>query len=264
MDCMQILKSNQQFISMLKRITRDLHGVDSLDRPGLAVCWAESSFPFWNSLFLTNEISERSVLSLRLREAAEYMRSKSELGNTYLCSDNLTEELKGDLAMLAGEEGLCVRFLAAGMAGPVPTRLPLPSALKFGPVLDNSGLAAFADVNSIANGFSIASGEAGIAGSRFWIDEAFSYVGYLEGQPVCASAVTPNEGCLYVSLVATLPSMRKRGFASLVVQHCLFVASTATGISESFLHASTEGVPVYERLGFEKTTSFVALGLTQE
>ena len=264
MSSTRILESNRQFISMMKRITRDRLGVDQVDRRGFAVCWADNLFPFWNCLFFNEEISDDSLLSIRLGEAARYMRGKNQFGIAYLCLDHLTRSVRDRMPALAADAGLEVAFVAEGMAGPVPTHAMSMKTMRFETVRDNSGLQTFADLNSIANGFPIESGRAGILKSQFWIREATTCIGYFDNQPVCASAVTLNEGLLYVSLVATLPSMTRRGFASSVVTHCLSLAGSATGSKEAFLHASQDGRPVYERLGFEPTSRFVALRLHAE
>jgi hypothetical protein len=46
--------------------------VDSTDRPGLAISWPNTYFPFYNSLFLTEQLADARVLQSRVQEADAY------------------------------------------------------------------------------------------------------------------------------------------------------------------------------------------------
>ena len=255
--------SLDQFVSMLKRITHDCAGVDQSERGGLALRWAESPFPFHNTLFLTEAIRDRDLLAERLREGATYMRQKRQRGSFYVCLDRLGDEASSRFAAVAAEAGLQQDFAARGMAmAALPDALPttsFPEPLTFHRVLEEVGLQAFADLNCLANGFPLDAGRSAFRHARFWTDEAFTFVGFHEGEPVCCAAVTANEGSLYVSLVATHPGRQRQGFGGAVVRHALSEASRRTGITRAALHASEAGVRVYERLGFQQVARFSAL-----
>src|ERR1700742_1088996 len=89
------VESNFQYVSMWKVLSGDRPGVDLVDRPGISVCWADSAFPFWNALFLTDRIGNARDLSARLREGAGYMRAKRQAGLVYVCQDFLNPGVRG-------------------------------------------------------------------------------------------------------------------------------------------------------------------------
>lgn len=85
------------------------------------------------------------------------------------------------------------------------------------------------------------------------------YIGECDGTPVSCAMVlihhwfpglrdtTAQRG--YIFNVYTLPSWRRHGYAALLVQSCVDWLATR-GIHTVSLHASTQGQPVYARLGF--------------
>jgi hypothetical protein len=50
---------------------------DLSDKPGLAVSWPNTHFPFYNMLFLTEELTDADVLRDRVQETATYMRTNA-------------------------------------------------------------------------------------------------------------------------------------------------------------------------------------------
>ena len=78
-----------QFVSISKRFAGACPHADLRDRLGLSVCWAESEFPFWNAVFLTEQIWSPEHLSARLRDASRFVRSKRQAGWIVVCDDYL-------------------------------------------------------------------------------------------------------------------------------------------------------------------------------
>ena len=252
-------ESVQHFISITRRITRDRMGVDQADLPGIHVCWADSLFPFWNALFLTESIDHSEHLRETLQRCVAYMRSKTQPGLIYLCLDQLSDAAGSQLTSSLDALGLEKAFAARGMSCLLSQETAPSTPLRFARALDEKAMMHFADLNSVANGFSLEAGRAGLGNSTFWKSEAHTCIGYLQDEPVCCAAVTGNKGSLYVSLVSTHPSMRRQGFASAVVHHALRQAAAATGLARCTLHASEAGIPVYAKMGFRPSASFVAL-----
>jgi predicted acetyltransferase len=74
-------------------------------------------------------------------------------------------------------------------------------------------------------------------------------VGYLDDVPVAASELTVGGGVVGLYTVCTLAAYRRRGFGTVLTLHPLLEAR-AQGHNTAILQASTEGEPVYTRLGF--------------
>src|SRR5258707_393461 len=94
----ELVESLHQFIKTWKLIGRPFHQVDGTDRPGLAISWPNTSFPFYNSLFLTEQLTDAYMLQDRVEEAAAYIRAHSYGGLFVLCLDNLSGSAKDSLS----------------------------------------------------------------------------------------------------------------------------------------------------------------------
>jgi GNAT superfamily N-acetyltransferase len=65
-------------------------------------------------------------------------------------------------------------------------------------------------------------------------------------------------GSLHVMCVATLPEWQRRGYAEAAIRYSLEDASRTTGLKRTTLHATEAGRPVYERMGYHETATFIA------
>jgi GNAT superfamily N-acetyltransferase len=147
-----------------------------------------------------------------------------------------------------------------GMALPLD-RLPdvgagaAPAGLRIEPVIDAEGLAAFAEPLGSAFGFppdGLASVIAAFAdfaasGTR---DELHHWVGFEGSRPVAAASILVRDGAAGLYNVSTVADARGRGYGAALSCAALRGAADA-GASLAILHASPEGLPIYERLGFE-------------
>jgi GNAT superfamily N-acetyltransferase len=255
----EITESNVQYVSMWKVLAGDRPNADLTDRPGLSMCWADSPFPFWNAVFLTEEISDATLLRDRLNEASRYVGSKRHDGLIYICEDYLLGQAKKDLDAILASEKLQFALDITGMVGDIlPLASPTyPSSLKFLRVTDEAALQLYADINSEGYGFPLDAGRAGLGGSRFWKETAFAYIGYEDGKAVSTASAIVNGGQLYLALVATRPDAQRRGFGAATVRHALQAAYDATGLRRTTLHATDAGFPVYQRVGYHRTTKFM-------
>jgi GNAT superfamily N-acetyltransferase len=255
MNASEIVECNVQYASMWKVLAGDRAGADLQDRPGLSVSWADSPFPFWNAIFLTEQLKDASLLQDRMREAAAYMSGKSQLGLMYLCEDYLGGDAKHALADIVAEEKLQFAMPITGMVGTIlPLAATTPSRLRFERASNEQVLQDYADMNSEGYGFALEAGRAGLRGSKLWMDTAFAYVGYVDDAPVSASAAIVNDGMLYLALVATRPDAQRKGYGEATVRHALSEAYKATGLRRTILHATDAGLPVYQRVGYHRTT----------
>lgn len=254
MDVSEIVECNIQYASMWKVLAGDRAGADLEDRPGLSVSWADSPFPFWNAIFLTEQLDDASVLRSRVRDAAVYMRNQSQQGLMYLCEDYLRGAAKNALPAIVADAKLQFVMPITGMVGDIlPVEATAPSGLRLERVTTESTLQDFADMNSAGYGFALEAGRAGLRGSKLWKDAAFAYVGYLGDEPVSASAAIVNDGVLYLALVATRPDAQRKGYGEATVRRALSEAYRATGLRRTILHATDAGAPVYERVGYHRT-----------
>ncbi|HKV84841.1 MAG TPA: hypothetical protein VJN88_09805 [Ktedonobacterales bacterium] len=126
---------------------------------------------------------------------------------------------------------------------------PSPAGLRIEEVRDEEGLRAFE--TAIVRGFSMREVELQEPGAAFsagiLADERYRlWVGWERDQPVAAASTFATAGVNNVTLVATVPEARRRGYGAALT----WLATLADPALPALLIASTEGRPVYERMGY--------------
>ncbi len=260
----EAVDSMEQYASVWKVLVAELPGSDLEDKPGLSISWADSPFPFWNAVFLTEPRIDAEGLTNRLRNAAAYARKKCQPGLIYLCAEYLTSWAKEVLPAALAEAKLELSLPVHGMSGNIPPVAAPPShpALQVRRVTDESQLMDFANINCEGYGFPLDWGRTGLRGTHLWTEKAFSYLGYEGDHPVCAASVIVHHGNLYLALVATRPNAQSQGYGEVVVRHALQSAHDSTGLRRTILHASDAGLPLYYRVGYHKTAGILAYKLS--
>lgn len=76
-----------------------------------------------------------------------------------------------------------------------------------------------------------------------------------EGRAVSVLGAEDHDGDCYITLVATLPEARGRGYAALLMNEALRDAK-ARGCTTSSLQATKKGEPVYARIGYRTLGAF--------
>lgn len=259
----EIVESSVQYVSISKAFASDHPAADIEDKPGIAVCWAESPYPFWNALFLTEEMKDSVHLKQRLRASVEYMRARRNPGFVYICEDFLFNDVHHQLGAMAQEAGLEKAFDLFGMRGDILSfkrAVGMPD-LHFERVTDEDTLRTYADVNSASYGYPQEAGRIAVRGSTLWKDHSFAYIGYLDGTAVSTAAAFVNAGQLYLTYVATLPGVTRQGLAEATIRLALDAAFKATGLRRTSLHATRAGFTLYDRIGYKWATRFLAFRL---
>ena len=82
---------------------------------------------------------------------------------------------------------------------------------------------------------------------------------YLE-LPLPPSFFRPKGRTVYITNMYTVPSYRKRGFASMILEH-MKQEALKEGTEKMLLSASVWGRPVYERAGFQESNDYMILEL---
>jgi hypothetical protein len=132
---------------------------------------------------------------------------------------------------------------------PGGTLPPPPAGLRIEEVRDQKALEA-CEV-AIVRGFPLPEVEARGPGAAFsprlLSDERVRlWVGWSEGKPVSAAAAFVAEGIVDVTLVATVPQARRRGFGAALTWR----ATMADPALPALLLATAEGRHVYEQIGY--------------
>jgi GNAT superfamily N-acetyltransferase len=254
----ELVESMHQFITIWKLIGKPFPEVDGTDRPGLAISWPATQFPFYNAVFLSEHMTDAHVLKNRVQEAAAYMRARSNGGLFVVCLDNLAGAAKEDLDTILIQAKFIQAIPMTGMAGDIlPMEAPAHPALRFERIGNEATIRDFAELNCVSYDVPVEAGLSLVKERTLWSEHAYGFVAYEGDKPVSTATAIVNEGCIFLFLVATLPEARRRGYGEAVVRHALQTAHRATGIRRTVLHATEAGYPVYVRLGYSPTGKFM-------
>jgi GNAT superfamily N-acetyltransferase len=253
-----LVESVHHFITIWKLIGKPFPEVDGTDMPGLAISWPNTQFPFYNSLFLSEHVTDARVLQDRVQEASAYMHARPNRGVFVVCLDNLSGSAKNNLDVILARSKFVQAIPMTGMAGDIlPMEAPGHSALRFVRISDDSTIRVFAELNCVSYGVPIETSLSLVKEHTLWQEHAYGFVAYEGNKPVSTATAIINEGCLYLFLVATSPDARRKGYGEAVVRYALQRAHEATGIRRTVLHATEDGHPIYLRLGYRPTGKFM-------
>jgi hypothetical protein len=169
-------------------------------------------------------------------------------GSVYLFSPWPTPDLRPHHWVLADYQPLMLR--PAGGAAP-----PAPPGLRIEEVRDEAGLRAFEA--TMVRGFELHELAGQAPGSLFsaamLADERHQlWIGWDGDRPVSAAAAFVAEGVNDLTLLATVPEARQRGYGAALTWR----ATLADPTLPSLLIATEEGRPVYERVGYTSLFRF--------
>jgi GNAT superfamily N-acetyltransferase len=254
----ELAESLHQFITIWKMIGRPFPRVDQTDKPGLAITWPNTQFPFHNALFLTGRLTDAQVLLDRVQEAAAYMRASTNGGWFVVCLDNVRGAAKESLPTILDQAKFVQAIPMTGMAGNIlPMKASGHPALRFERILDDSTIQEFAEINCVSYDVPHETSLSLIKEHTLWHEHAYGFVAYEGDKPVSTATAIINEGRLFLFLVATMPEARQKGYGEAVVRHALQTAHEATGIRRTVLHATGAGYPLYLHLGYRPTAKFM-------
>jgi GNAT superfamily N-acetyltransferase len=256
------LESVRQLADTWQTIVMDYGPSDVRDLPGMTIRWADSKFPFWNVVTLTDQGTDGRLLDERLAQAADYMRQKKQPGLIWLFEDLLDPSCRRGLSAAVDRAGLSLSMSGFGMAGDIlPIAEPTHPELQFIRVRTDDELQAYADLNSRAYGMPFEAGRDGLGGSELWKSGIYAYLGLESGVPVSAAATIRTNDCLFLALVATAPEAQLKGYGEATTRKALFEGAKATGLTRTALHATMAGAPVYQRIGYRKVATMRFYGL---
>lgn len=155
-------------------------------------------------------------------------------------------------AQVEGRVGLAPLFTMPGMVA--GTLLPPKYAPKEMDIREVHGLAMAADLarlNAEAHGMTALDAE-WMTCVQLWEMPApnHGFLLYEQDEAVAAGSATFVEGVSYVGWMATREKSRGRGYAEAILRHMDGFMRQRYGVTESVLHATELGRPIYERIGF--------------
>ncbi len=222
-------------------------------RPGLEFVFSHLPIPFFNIAVVSGERLSSDDLAARGRDACQWSSTRNVPWFLVVTEEGL--EAPAEAAEALAGVGLVPLLPLTGMlAQRVAPLTAEPPGLELSRPEDDAGCAALLEVNARAYGMDLSAAHATIGRQAFW-REHVAVLGRADGVPVSCSAVMRVDGHRYVALVATDPSMQRRGFADASMRSALELAARTHGEHPTFLHATAAGRPVYERMGYQALAS---------
>jgi len=132
-----------------------------------------------------------------------------------------------------------------------PARLVAPEVpgLRVRQVDDAAGLQHYQRVTFESFGYPVELAALAHTEDLLALPHVALFVGYLDEQPVCSSALLVTANLAGIYWVGTLASARKRGLGAAITAHAARTGF-ARGCTAACLQASAMGAPVYRRMGF--------------
>jgi hypothetical protein len=148
-----LTESLHQFVTIWRMIGKPFPGVDQAAGPGLTITWPNTDFPFYNALFITEQLTDAQVLQDRGEGAAAYMRARPKEGLFVLCLDNVSGTAKEALSTILTQAKFVQAIPMTGMAGNIlPMSAPGHPALRIKRILDEATIQDFAELNCVSYG----------------------------------------------------------------------------------------------------------------
>lgn len=259
-----IVADTQRLADVSEQSRAGLPHADLKDGADLIVRWGDANFSFWNAVLMPSAANTAISAERSLYAGREFMLRQSKNGSLLAPLSRL--ELAADgrpVHHFLSSAGLREVGRMSAMVGRVSQIMPVRTCpLIFRRVQTVDDLQIFSDINCEAHGMPADWGTMGIvAAPNRWMIDFYSVLGLVGSEPVSTASVLPLNGSLYVGLVATRPSMQRRGFADATVRYALQKASIVSGIDAADLHATVAGRRTYTRLGYTPGVEFVALTL---
>jgi GNAT superfamily N-acetyltransferase len=227
-----------------------------LELPGVSIASVGVTFQMFNAAFLSESVEAYPALQARLQAAKNHFDSQALRWSFWICEDWLaTTAVRRKLSRACETFGL---RLSSELPGLAAKRIPPPSRtlpdVEFRRVDSPETLDDFRALGATCFHVPIA-----------WFSEVFDrgiiavhpfacWVGYHSGQPVATAATVSAHGVTGLYNVATTPEYRHRGFGEAITRHAIDTAVREANSNRIVLQSTSEGMRLYQRMGFEPVT----------
>ena len=228
----------------------------ALELPGVSIASLGVAFQMFNAAFLSEPVETETALDARLRAARDYFVAHSLRWSFWVCEDWLpTTSVRRKLSRACENVGL---RLSSEMPGLVAEQIRHPA--RDLPAMDLrrvDSLEALDDFRSLgATCFHVPIAwfsevfDASIAGTHPFV----CWVGYCAGEPVATAATISARGVTGLYNVATSPAHRHHGYGEAITRQAIDSALRGTDSSRVVLQSTSEGLRLYQRIGFHPVT----------
>lgn len=222
--------------------------------PGVSIASAGVAFQMFNAAFLSAPVASETELERRVVQAATHFGVRELEWACWVCESWLDAALRQRAKVVFRNLHLQLSVELPGMVAEelLPPERPLPP-IEIRRVRGDQARDDFCAVGSVCFNVPLDWFREVFEGHRVWNDFV-AWVGYVEGGPVATAATVTGSGVIGVYNVATLPGHRRHGYGEAVLRYALDRAREEHGITRTILQATTQGLRLYQRMGYRTVT----------
>lgn len=254
---LELIESNTQFTDTWKYFVTLCPKGEKFEIDGLAINWSNTANMIFNAIFVSKPVQDKADLEARIKQAYDYAGKYNQPWSMIICKDFLPESIRSHAPEIMSRNEFVPLFKLTGMAADkiLPPVRPIPS-LDCIRVENLETRRAVADINAICSEKPSHLFREILEIEELWGTTVFGSVGYIKDKAVSTAVTLLINSKLSVALVATLPEFRKQGYAEAVLRHSLAQAQQYCGISRTVLHATSAGIHLYQRMGYQPVAYF--------
>jgi ribosomal protein S18 acetylase RimI-like enzyme len=209
----------------------------------------------FNSAMLTQPVADSEFQ--RALVLARVHFEERRLGWTlWLCDDMLAHGLKRQVRHALRNANMTVIAEPPGMFA---ERLRPPrrrAKLEIRPVDDVTTREEFAYLSSTIFALPYQTARLIYTPAELWAPPMRGWIGYFQNRAASIATVVIGGGVAGVYSVGTLPELQGRGFAETLVRHALDETRQESGVEESILQSTRQGLRLYLNMGYRVVTNF--------
>ena len=248
----------QQVESNLRASFRVLAGGrpkgDVRDVGGISIASAGVTFQMFNAAFLAAPVVSDIEMERRLLLAATHFDQRGLEWAFWSCDGWLDTGVRRHARKLFERRSL---RLSADLPGMIAEHVLPPCRTLRKPAIrrveDETTCAAFCQIGSVCFNVPLTWFCEVFENPEVWKEFA-GYVGYVDGEPVSTAATVVSVGVVGVYNVATLPGHQRRGYGEAIMRHALDEARREHGLERTILQSTAQGLPIYQRMGYNTVT----------
>jgi GNAT superfamily N-acetyltransferase len=228
--------------------------VETLD--GSIAIFSGLDYGVFNIGLMTRRVAE-GELERRLLELGRFFSKRTLRWSVWVCEDML------DGPVRRREKGIFLNYGMRPISQPpgmlAPQLLPpvhhLPE-IEMRPVSDAVTRAAFAEITSTSFEIPYTVAHAVYMREQAWRCDYQGFVAFANGRPAAIVAIVAAAGVIGVYSLATLPGLRRQGYAEALLRAAAAEVSRRTGFTRVILQSTDAGYALYQRMGFRDATRF--------
>lgn len=252
-------KSNRDFYSAWSSWASSLSDGCALRDSGLAICWMHKNWPMCNQILLDSEVHSLQDFDERIKSAISFASKKGKPWVLNLCNELLSGQNDSDIGRKLESLGFILVGKVTGMeASKLNESKTEPVPLEYVEVDDKSKGEIYGEINALAYNVPRDLGREALSSPDMWTTgNTTGVIGLYKGEPVtCASTVRINRDEAYLAIVATKPEFQKMGLGEAVMRKSIEATFGSNNYNRAILHATPEGKPLYEKMGFKRVADF--------